>query len=214
MLIVGYGDSITAGVFLEEEETYLFHLGSRYGCDTVNAGVPGQTSSKAMERLQAVLELQADICIVEFGMNDHVAASSNMPKVTIPAFKQNLQTICKQLIQKGVKPVLCTIHPIIEGDASHYYYARHPQEWYAEPLGAQAWIERYNEGIREAAHECQIPVADITRTWNRYLKAGGRLQDLLITLDNSDRDDGVHPNADGHKRYAECISEQIDLLLK
>jgi len=213
-LIAGFGDSITAGVHLQEEEKFLSLLGERFGSATSNHGKPGQTTEQAMERLDDVLKLKPDVCTVAFGMNDHVMKEPNVPKVAFDTFQRNLTTICRSLQDIGSKPILCTIHPIIEGDADGYYYARHPQDWYAQQNGAQACIDRYNEGIREVAAACGVRLADVAETWKRRVASGANMFDLLFTRENCGRDDGVHPTAAGNLIYADCIAEQIERMLE
>ncbi|MDU5141679.1 MAG: SGNH/GDSL hydrolase family protein [Paenibacillus dendritiformis] len=102
-------------------------------------------------------------------------------------------------------PVLCTVHSIIEGSDASYYYRRHPQAWYESPSGAQAWLDGYNEAVRQAAMTTDTRLADIAERWDRELHSGTRLADLLRTKDNSGEDDGTHPTAWGHRIYADCI---------
>jgi len=210
MFVIGFGDSITAGVHLPKEDSYLARLGSKLLCRTFNSGVPGQTTQEALQRLEEdVLARRPNLCIIQFGMNDHVAAFPQMPKVPLPQFRDHLIQMVHALSDYGIAPVLCTVHPIIEGSAEAYYYARHPREWYA-PSGAQAWIDRYNEAIREAAKLCDCALADIDLYWKRQIENGVELCDLLRTTENSGADDGVHPTPLGHRLYADCIADEVN----
>jgi len=209
LIIAGFGDSITRGVFVEEH-SYLNVLAAMTGASVINAGIPGQTSTQAIGRLDSdVLGRSPDLCIVAFGMNDHVCKAPDTPKTPLAQFKENLRTICSRLKAKGITAVLCTVHPIIEGNSTAYYYARHPKEWYRNPPGAQARIEMYNEAIREAARLEGAALADVAAHWSKAIAGGCRLEDLLLTAENFGKDDGVHPNAKGHRLYAECIAEKI-----
>jgi lysophospholipase L1-like esterase len=208
--IIGFGDSITAGGNVREEDKFLSRIAAAFGCKTMNAGVSGGTSAQGVKRLeQDVLGHKPDICIVAFGMNDHVHVASGRPRVPLPEFRQNLTYLCDCMKSVGIVPILCTVHPIIEGDENSYYYKRHPQEWYMNPAGAQAWIDMYNREIREVAHTAAASLADIALHWQRELDRGGQLADLLGTIDNSGKDDGVHPTAAGQKLYADCLTELI-----
>jgi acyl-CoA thioesterase-1 len=74
--IVAMGDSLTAGLGLDESEAYPAVLERRlkadgYSARVVNAGVSGETSSGAVSRLDWVLSsLGPDIVILETGAND------------------------------------------------------------------------------------------------------------------------------------------------
>ncbi|WP_442601891.1 SGNH/GDSL hydrolase family protein [Paenibacillus sp. KN14-4R] len=216
MLILGFGDSITSGVYLPVEDTYLYKLGQRFGCGTYNAGVPGNNTTQGLARIQTdVIVREPDLTIIEFGMNDHYATALNTHLVDKITFRHNLRQMVSQLCEIDCTPILCTISPIITGDATQYYYNRHPEAWYQHPLGAQAWLDEYSEIIRETAVELNVPLADIARKWAEYLAAGGTLtgpEGVLRNLDNAGVDDGVHPTAKGHDLYADCIIEQITII--
>ncbi|GAA3407934.1 SGNH/GDSL hydrolase family protein [Paenibacillus hodogayensis] len=210
MKLAAFGDSITAGQYLAEDETYVSKLASRFGLETVNAGVPGNTTGQGLARFESdVLERRPNLCIVAFGMNDHVNTAPETAKTPLPQFRANLTLIVERLHAEGIAPLFCTVNPIIEGDAELYYYSRHPREWYRNPDGAQAWIDVYNETIREVAEETDTPLADIALEWRRYLSAGGSLNDLLRTVENSGAADGVHPTAAGQELFASCIGEVL-----
>lgn len=209
-LLVGFGDSITAGQYLPVEQSFLQLLGKRFGANVINAGVPGNTTGQARQRFEReVLELRPDACCVAFGMNDHVNIAPSTPRTPLHDFLDNLTFFCERLNDIGTYCVLCTVHPIIEGDEGCYYYSRHPRAWYANPDGAQAWINAYNEGIRRLAAEQSIPLADIDARWQAGEAAGGRRSDWLRTAENSGTADGVHPTALGQKLYAEEIGRLL-----
>ncbi|WP_276356118.1 SGNH/GDSL hydrolase family protein [Cohnella caldifontis] len=216
MLAIGFGDSITAGAFVPPEETFLYKLGLQYGFDALNAGVPGNTTSQALERMQTdVLDKRPAICIIQFGMNDHVAVGVDERKVDPGTFEANLRQMVAKLHAIKCVPILCTISPIIEGDADHYYYHRHPREWYLHPPGAQAWIDEYSRIIRQAARDLHVRLADVAEQFACYVKEGGTLdgpEGVLRNLDNAGADDGVHPVASGHDLYAAAITEALDKL--
>lgn len=210
MKLAAFGDSITAGQYLNESDTYWRKLADRFGFEPIGAGVPGNTTGQGLERIERdVLAKRPDICIIAFGMNDHVHVAPESAKTPLPRFRDNLTRIVELMREADIDPLLCTIHPIIEGDAEKYYYNRHPREFYRNPDGAQAWIDAYNEQIRRTAAELEVPLADVALEWRRHLGAGGSLQKLLRTTENSGTDDGVHPTAAGQDLYAACIGEAL-----
>ncbi|MDF2647170.1 MAG: hypothetical protein K0Q73_2975 [Paenibacillus sp.] len=214
LLLAAFGDSISAGVHLQPEDTYLYKLGALFGCRTWNAGIPGQTTSDALGRLNDfVLEHKPDICVLQFGMNDHVAIKEGESKVTLNDFRSNLIRMIKELRNEGTTPLLCTVHPIIEGSLQAYYYARHPQEWYS-PDGANSWLRNYNKVIREVSVETDCLVADVACYWTEHCEELTSKGLLLRTVENSGNDDGVHPTSLGHDCYAACIAVQLDRILK
>jgi acyl-CoA thioesterase-1 len=74
--IVAMGDSLTAGLGVDEELAYPAQLARRLQADgynyrVINAGVSGETSSGAVSRIQWVTaSLSPDIVILETGAND------------------------------------------------------------------------------------------------------------------------------------------------
>jgi acyl-CoA thioesterase-1 len=74
--IVALGDSLTAGLGVDEDQAYPAQLARKLKADgqyfeVVNAGVSGETSSGALSRIQWVLSsLKPDILILETGAND------------------------------------------------------------------------------------------------------------------------------------------------
>ncbi|MEF3303065.1 SGNH/GDSL hydrolase family protein [Paenibacillus sp. GYB003] len=210
MKVAAFGDSITAGQYLGESDTYLHKLAARFGFETVNAGVPGNTTGQGLARFERdVVAHRPDICIVAFGMNDHVNTAPDKARTPIDDFRGNLAEIVRRLRAERIAPLLCTINPIIEGDAGQYYYSRHPREWYRRPDGAQAWIDAYSEAVRGVARSLEVPLADIALRWQRHIDEGGRLHDLLRTVENSGAADGVHPTAAGQELFAECIGDAL-----
>ncbi|GIP31878.1 SGNH/GDSL hydrolase family protein [Paenibacillus sp. J2TS4] len=212
--LVGFGDSLTAGVFIQPEESFLYRLGQRFSLETVNAGVPGNTSTQGLKRMKEdVLDRHPDFCTVVFGMNDHYAIGPNQPNVSVEDFRLNLERIIQALRTIKCVPILCTVHSILEGTDTSYYYGRHPRVWYENPVGAQAWIDRYNEMVREVSLKTDTTLADVAERWRNELLSGVKLGDLLRTMENSGSDDGTHPTALGHAVYADCIGESLSAIL-
>lgn len=74
--IVAMGDSLTAGLGVDEERAYPPQLERKlaaegYAFRVINAGISGETSSGALSRIDWVLRaLEPDIVILETGAND------------------------------------------------------------------------------------------------------------------------------------------------
>ncbi|OUS70801.1 hypothetical protein B1748_27840 [Paenibacillus sp. MY03] len=214
MKLAAFGDSITAGQYIAESDTYIYKLAKRFQCEAINAGVPGNTTGQGLARFDNdVLAKRPDICIVAFGMNDHVMEEDGVAKTPLAEFRSNLATIIDKLRAAEAVPVLCTINPIIEGDADSYYYRRHPMGWYRNPDSAQGWIDVYNEAIIEQAASLGVALADVARCWQTYIQQGGALGDLLRTVENSGTDDGVHPTAAGQALLAACIGDVMQTIV-
>ena len=105
--IIAFGDSLTAGFGLAENESYPYLLQERLRADgfdyeVVNAGVSGDTSLGGLERADWVMEQEnAAIVILELGANDLLRG---MP---VDKMKQNLAKIIEKAKSKNIKVLLC-----------------------------------------------------------------------------------------------------------
>ncbi|MBF0154258.1 MAG: arylesterase [Magnetococcales bacterium] len=73
--ILCFGDSLTEGFGVSRDESYPSLLQQRlrdhgYAHQVINAGVSGETTGDALERLGRMLRFQSDIVIVALGAND------------------------------------------------------------------------------------------------------------------------------------------------
>jgi lysophospholipase L1-like esterase len=210
MLLIGFGDSITAGIYLRQDQTYLHLLGAKLRMEVRNAGVPGQTTRDGLARMeQDVLHHRPAVCVIAFGLNDHCAIESGIAKIGLNEYKSNLKAMVAACQSIGCDAILCTIHPVLLGDENQFYYARHPKHWYINPEGAEHWLRLYNGAIREVASETGALLADIELFWLNALKRGCELHRLLRKTDNCGQYDGVHPTEAGQKLYMRCISRSL-----
>lgn len=104
-VIVAYGDSLTAGLGVAEEEAYPAILETKlraagYPVQVINGGVSGETSSGALSRLGWILTLKPDIVILESGGNDGLRG---IPPALIA---ENIESIIERLQAEGVVVVL------------------------------------------------------------------------------------------------------------
>jgi acyl-CoA thioesterase-1 len=105
--IVAFGDSLTAGFGLEENESYPYILQQKlnadgYNYEVVNAGVSGDTSRGGLERIDWTLENDGvQILILELGANDLLRGLS--PR----AMRENLERIIQKAKARNVKVLLC-----------------------------------------------------------------------------------------------------------
>ena len=103
--IVAFGDSLTAGFGADTGKSYpdflqqeLDRRGYRY--HVANAGISGETTTDALERLQTVIALRPAVVIVEFGGNDGLRG---LPLFTT---RTNLDQIVAGLKASGAQVLL------------------------------------------------------------------------------------------------------------
>ncbi len=104
-IIVAVGDSLTAGLGVNEEEAYPALLEKKlrqagYDWKVVNAGISGETSSGTLSRINWVMKLRPDIVILETGANDGLRGID--PAVT----RKNIDETIRILKQQNVTVVL------------------------------------------------------------------------------------------------------------
>lgn len=105
--IVAFGDSLTAGFGLEENESYPYLLQQKlnsegYSYEVVNAGVSGDTSRGGLERIDWTLKGDnVQILILALGANDMLRG---LPPAKM---KENLDKIIQKAKQKNIKVLLC-----------------------------------------------------------------------------------------------------------
>jgi acyl-CoA thioesterase-1 len=105
--IVAFGDSLTAGFGLTENESYPYLLQQKlkadgYDYEVVNAGISGDTSQGGVERIDWVLGMDnVKILILELGANDLLRG------IPVAKMRSNLDTIITKAQAKGVKVLLC-----------------------------------------------------------------------------------------------------------
>jgi lysophospholipase L1-like esterase len=70
-VIIAFGDSLTRGIGATDEQSYPAVLGRMLGRDIINLGIPGEETSRGLERLPAVLdEYNPTLVLLCHGGND------------------------------------------------------------------------------------------------------------------------------------------------
>ncbi len=103
--IVAYGDSLTAGLGLLEQEAYPALVQRRleeagYDFEVVNAGLSGDTSAGGVRRLDWALEGDVKVLIVAFGGNDGLRG------LPVAQMKENLAAIIRKARERGAVVIL------------------------------------------------------------------------------------------------------------
>lgn len=103
--IVALGDSLTSGRGIDRDAAYPAVLQQRltedgYDYRVVNAGVSGDTTSRALRRLQAALTDDVQILIVVLGANDGLRG------VPVEQVKSNLSRIIEDAQARNIDVVL------------------------------------------------------------------------------------------------------------
>jgi lysophospholipase L1-like esterase len=138
-VVLALGDSLTFGTGATPETSYPAVLASLSGWQIVNAGVPGDTSAQALERLPDLLqEHKPALVLVSIGGNDLLR---RLPEGQTRA---NLQRICELARDAGAQVLVLAVPRPSVAAAFTGSLSDHPM--YAEistalklPLHAQGW---------------------------------------------------------------------------
>ena len=103
--IVALGDSLTSGRGIGRALAFPAVLQERleaagYTYQVVNAGVSGDTTTRAVRRFREVLDRDAEVLIVALGANDGLRG------VPVDQLKSNLSVIIEEAQRRGVSVVL------------------------------------------------------------------------------------------------------------
>jgi len=100
-LLICFGDSLTYGTGAEEGMDYPSQLSKMVSKPVINAGIPGNTTAQALERLQGdVLSRSPGLVLITLGGND---LKNGVAKET--AFR-NLKTIVETIQDHGARVII------------------------------------------------------------------------------------------------------------
>jgi acyl-CoA thioesterase-1 len=163
--IACFGDSITFNYAPLLEERLRARYPAR-SVEVINGGVVGETSRQGMARLDAIAAERPTVCVLGFGMNDWRKG------VERREFRANLCAMVDRLQAGGTRVILLTMNPDAQrhGGGSDSYA-----------------LQRYNDDIRDLAHERRLRIADAYSLWTRSFP---QVRQALH--------DEIHPNEAGY----------------
>jgi len=229
---IAFGDSVMRGVIVDAERshdgnlryTYLDNnftdqCGKRMGFEVENYGKFGGTVSNGEEILDRHIKdvSRSYWSFLEFGGNDsdfiweEIASdptSKHLPKTDIRTFSLTYKKIIDKVKRIGSHPVILSLPPL---DSNMYFNhitskmdvngRSNVLKWLGgttDPINS--WHEMYNLQVFKLAIALKVPIIDITSAFFAR-------KDFRNYLCN----DGIHPNASGHKLIADSICEHLAL---
>lgn len=103
-VVLALGDSLTYGTGATPETSYPAVLAALSGWRLINAGVPGDTTAQALERLPALLQEHAPaLVLVSIGGNDLLR------RVPEPETRANLRRVCELVLAAGAQVLLLAV---------------------------------------------------------------------------------------------------------
>ncbi|HTY45458.1 MAG TPA: GDSL-type esterase/lipase family protein [Patescibacteria group bacterium] len=116
--IICFGDSITYGVGAKAGGSYPAVLARMMSAPVINAGVDGETTGEALQRLQAdVLDRDPLLVVIEFGGNDMLRV------VDVETTVRNMKEIVERIHAKGAMAAIVdvSVGPMLEGYRNAFY---------------------------------------------------------------------------------------------
>ena len=100
-IVLAFGDSLTFGTGAVEDESYPAHLERMIGRRVVRAGIPGEVTAQALERLPAALDEHAPrLLLLCIGGNDFLRRLGNQQA------ERNVREMVKLARSRGVAVML------------------------------------------------------------------------------------------------------------
>lgn len=211
-----FGDSTTAPrgnvrVYADRVDRMLQSIGS--SLTVYNAGVPGNTTTLAVKRLQNdVLAHRPRIVVMQFGINDSAIdvwkkPSATESRVSLETYIANYRTMIAATQKTGAKIILMTTNPLRWNSKTRELYGKPPYKPDAEDGFESPALLAYNDALRALAKEINLPLVDVHAAYPAYAaKKKIPLNDMLP--------DGMHPGDPGHELIAEMLLPVIRSLLR
>lgn len=203
---VAFGDSLTNGYGLLEEETWRSILQNKLGVRVINEGVNGRTLQEALGDMEKVLAYDPSKVLINFGTNDVFQEQDHEGSVDFERFSKNVETMIHFFQKHDIDIIWMSTHPIIEGDMKNrsYFYGRHDPEKY---------LHCKPNVLMEKACEITKHICNRLNVLHLDLFHDERMQEsekVLRTLQNSGEDDGVHYGPKGAQYVAKRLEEILE----
>ena len=171
------------------------------GEKTVNAGVGGDTSTKMLARFDKDVAAHGPrIVLIMAGMNDAAyvdpgPAARTEPRIPLTEFTSNLKALVERVRQAGGQAILLTSSPMTRA----YIYQTMP---FYQENDMNDGLTPYVDATRRVAREAKACLADVFGEWTPLREHRAWIPD------------GIHPNAEGHRRIAAKVMEACSTVLR
>ena len=170
-VVLAFGDSLTYGTGVKEEESYPEVLSALIGRAIVSAGVPGERTAGGLARLADVLDAyQPKIMLLCLGGNDMLR------KVDANEIEANLRRMIEPATARGVGVVLIGVpEPALFGGTAPFY--QRIAKDYAIPYEGEALDEilRNNEYKSDSIHPNARGYRQLAMALAEVLKRSGAI---------------------------------------
>ena len=189
MKIVCIGNSIVNGFPLRRSQCFTGLLRSRYGYETINKGINGDTTDGIYQRFDSdVTAHRPDVCLLLTGTNDFIGGKS-----AEQAFDNIKRILAKAAQLDSMQMILLT--PLLT----------YP------PMAERMWVpadyRELNQTLEAFAERLRtLEGCSIIDTQNAFKNSGIAAEEAYS--------DGIHPTAAAHEFLAEYIAKQLEGILR
>lgn len=183
-----FGDSITWGAWDPERGGWGARLRSYFETNNIevnvfNCGVSGDNTEDLLQRFKVEASArEPNIIILSIGINDsQYVNSKDNPRIPIKKFQNNLQKLVNQAKYFTTRIIFIGLTKVDESKTM-------PIPWDTVKFYDMDNVSEYNFALKKF---CQN---------NKLL-----FIDMLDLLDDTDLEDGLHPNSYGHQKIFERI---------
>ncbi|MCB9875438.1 MAG: DUF2920 family protein [Planctomycetaceae bacterium] len=185
--IVCFGDSITGAYYhtggvrawCDMLGLALQQANPRANIEMVNAGISGHTTVNALARIEN------DVLAKDPDLVVVMFGMNDVTRVPLEQFRDNTRTIARRCQEQGAAVILCT-----------------PNSVYENPARPNSRLAEFSEAVREVAAELKLPLVDCFSDWQQLRTDEPGRWMLLMS-------DEIHPNMNGHQRFAETITKTL-----
>lgn len=178
-----FGDSIVWGSWDPENGGWVSLLRSYFETNdheinVYNCGVSGDNTDKLLQRFDVeATAREPSIIIFSIGINDsQYANTKNNPRVPIEKFQNNLQKLINKAKKFTQKIIFLSLTKVDESKTMPVPWDK--TKWYDEEN-----IKIYNSKIKDICNKNNLQFINV-----------------FNLLNDSDLEDGLHPNQKGHKK--------------
>jgi len=185
--IVCFGDSIT-GVYYHtgSQRAWCDMLGIALGkaypkssVEMINSGISGHTTVNALARIEK------DVVALKPDLVVVMFGMNDVTRVKPQVFQKNIKLIAQRCLDAGSAVILCT-----------------PNSVYNNTSRPNTRLKEFSQRVKQVGGELNLTVVDFFEAWQTLRKKDETAWMLLMS-------DTIHPNLNGHKRFAELITRAI-----
>ena len=184
MKIICIGDSLTYGLGVPVEDSWVAILNRESGYDVKNRGMNGDTTGGMLARFgRDVLEARPDYVMLMGGANDFIMGCD------LSIVKANMMAMIHHARAAKLGVIVCA-QPA--GDTEH---VRSDWQGLADFVQVEQKLAKMSAWLGDFCKVFQVPLIPLHDRFEKCIC--GKLSDYFI--------DGVHPNRKGHRLIADVI---------